>query len=157
MRADDRDPDFELAGFALWVHGWERQESADFWDANWLDITARYRSSFTTVTVSGTIILSLDIEVALAQITKLNETLSGCATFETTEPGFKLSLKAGSRGQLELVVEITPDVVDEKHEFQAEIDQSYLPAALVGLEGILARYSPRGDRPIPSGGSPSKA
>ena len=28
------EPDFKLGGLSLWIHGWEREASQDFWDAN---------------------------------------------------------------------------------------------------------------------------
>jgi hypothetical protein len=39
-------PSLKIDGFALWVHGRQLPESQDFYDGNWLNVTAQRRLSF---------------------------------------------------------------------------------------------------------------
>lgn len=143
------DPDFSLNGFSLWIHGWER-DSAEFWDNNWLDVTAHFKRSgamgSATVVVGGTILHSVDLEQAALAFAKLNDTLQGVAEFVTMDPGFEIKLEALSAGHVRFSLVMVPDV-DELYETSAEIDQSYLSPAVTALQKLLAVYGPRGDRP----------
>ncbi len=49
------EPDIELAGLRIWVHGRQFPDNEDYWDANWLNITA-CGAQGATVRVSGNII-----------------------------------------------------------------------------------------------------
>jgi hypothetical protein len=150
MRLGDLgDADFSLGGFSLWIHGWER-DSAEFWDNNWLDITARFKSGgqmgSATLLVSGTILHSVDLEQAALSFAQITDTLQGVAEFCTMEPGFDIKLEALTAGRVRFTLEMVPGA-DELYEFSAEIDQSYLPAAMAALKNIVKTYGPRGERP----------
>ncbi|MFN2529063.1 MAG: hypothetical protein ABR584_10155 [Candidatus Baltobacteraceae bacterium] len=90
--------------------------------------------------------LSHDLSNFLPELEAVYAKLSGEATFASTEPGFIVMVKALKAGRIEMVVEITPDHINEQHRFQSEIDQSYLIAPIAALKAILATYSPRGKR-----------
>ena len=146
---DSRDSDFSLNGFSLWIHGWER-DSADFWDNNWLDITARFdtggRMGSATVVVLGTVLHATDLEYAANTSAKLAEGLQAVAEFATMEPGFEIKLEALSEGRIGFTLEMVPGV-DEMYEYSAKIDQSYLPPAVAALKSMMKRFGPRGERP----------
>jgi hypothetical protein len=138
------DPDFSLAGFSLWVHQWQYPAASNYDDANWLVVTAEYRSPRTRVVVEGPIVQSFDLRLGLERVRELYRSLEGSATFGSLDPGFEILLEMKTAGQIDLTVDITPDIIGEDHQFRVEIDQSYLPAAIAGLEGILTAYPIRG-------------
>jgi hypothetical protein len=137
------EPDFAIGGFSLWVHGWQFKDSNDYYDANWLRITARQKSLGSTVTVSGAIIEAMDLSRFLLEIEELHESLSGEASLDSHEPNLKVVLEAKAFGHVEMIVQITPDHVSQEHRFRSEIDQSYLSEAITALKAILAVYAPR--------------
>jgi hypothetical protein len=93
-------PAFQLGGFSLWVHGWEKEDSNE----DWLDVTARFVSPdvgdrnawfvspVATVTISGSRAEVSDFEAGLSQIENFYGTSADRAIFESTEPGFKIEL-----------------------------------------------------------------
>jgi hypothetical protein len=137
------EPDFAIGGLSLWIHGWEREDSSNSWDANWLRITARQKSVGSTVTISGAIIQAMDISRFLLEIEELYKNLTGEASLHSYEPNLKVVLEAKGLGHIEMIVHITPDHMSQQHRFQSEIDQSYLPNATAALKAILAVYAPR--------------
>jgi len=143
------DPDFSFRGFSLWIHGWER-DAVDFWDNNWLDITARFKSGgamgSAVIVVAGTILHSTDLEYAAKTFAKLNDSLQGSAEFATLDPGFHLKLEARSTGAIGFTVEMFPGP-DETYEYSTELDQTYLAPAVPALNTVVKAYGPRGERP----------
>ena len=131
------DPAFELAGFSLWVHGRARDETSD-----WLDVTAHFSSQASKITVEGNFALADDLYAGLLQMEKLLSTLKGNAILESTEPGFKIELAAGTRGQLKFELSMTPSFWEE-YRYETEIDQTYLPEPIAQLKNILKTYDPR--------------
>jgi len=49
-------------------------------------------------------------------------------------------MQATSLGHLDLEVDITPDHLNETHQFRIEIDQSYLSDLIAHLHEILGRF-----------------
>jgi len=49
-------------------------------------------------------------------------------------------LHATSLGHLDLEIDITPDHLNETHQFRVEIDQSYLSDLIANLHQILGRF-----------------
>ena len=147
-----RAPDLRLAGFSLWIHGWEvpnNPEQQDYWDANWLRVTAVYRSPGATVTVDGPILQAAELQRFLNGCRSLETTLTGAVEFDSMDPGFRLVLTGNGRGKIELCAQLSADIITEQHQFEAEIDQSYLPDAIDALEGILRTFAPREGRTSP--------
>jgi hypothetical protein len=130
------EPAFELENFSLWVHGWETD-----WTSNWIDITAHFSSLVSSTIIAGTFALAGDLYAGLLQIEELHKTLKGKAVFESTEPGFKIELTAGERGQLKFELTMSPGYWEE-YRYETEIDQSYLPAAIDHLKTIVQTYAP---------------
>jgi hypothetical protein len=140
----NREPDLRLGGFSLWVHRWERPDSQDYSDGNWLVVTAMYRSAGASVIVEGPILHSPDVSRFRNQCEALYEFLRGSAQFDSLDAGFKIVLSSNDYGRIGMAVDITPDIVDEQHRFLSEIDQSYLPDVIKGLNTILQSFAPRG-------------
>ena len=70
----------------------------------------------------------------------MDEELRGKAEFNSLDPGLKFSLEMNKLGQIAFDVDITPDHMTQKHTFEEAINQSYLPAAISGLQKVVDEY-----------------
>jgi hypothetical protein len=50
------EPDLKLAGFQLWVHSRQFPQEEDYWDGNWVNVTAHCAGKGASVWVRGAII-----------------------------------------------------------------------------------------------------
>ena len=145
--ADGRDrfgpPDIKLAGFQLWVHGRQFPDAQDYWDANWLNVTAHCGAEGASVWTSGSILHLGELTQLLSGMKQLYKTLAGEAELPCIEPELHLKLAARGLGQIELEVNITPNNMLQEHRFKFAIDQSYLPEAISGCEKVLVAYPVR--------------
>ncbi|MGD9881272.1 MAG: hypothetical protein AB7U95_14185, partial [Reyranella sp.] len=138
--------DLKLAGLRIWVHGWQFPDTMDYRDGNWLRVTVRCGGDGGSVVVRGPILHLSELTRWTGEAEKLLEALAGEARLSCLEPNLSVLLKAASRGQIMMEVSITPDHLTQKHWFQFEIDQSYLPALIVQCRAILETYPLRGER-----------
>lgn len=126
--ADLGDPDLKVAGFHLWVHGRQFSGSHDCRDGNWLRVTAHCGAPGANVWAQGAIVMVTDIAAFGDECASM---LSGdiqSATVDPFEPELKVSLEAADRlDHVRVQVEITPDHLAKAHQFEFEVDQSYLP------------------------------
>lgn len=141
------EPDVQLAVLSIWVHGYQYPDTSDEWDGNWLRVTARCAAHGATVVASGAILDTVSFLTFQRELSALHDTLQGKAALRSAEPNLSVEVQAvGHSGQVEVVVEITPENVSQAHRFTVELDQSYLPAAILGCQRVLARYPVRGRR-----------
>lgn len=133
------DPDLKINQFKLWIHGRQFPNSNDFWDGNWLNISAYCGESGANVYVNGPLVHLSEIEEWLKLCQDLNQKLDGTATLKFTEPNliFKIELEKGS-GTFSIY--ITPDLINQDHWFHFDIDQSYLSSIISDSKIILKRY-----------------
>ena len=135
------EPDLELVGLRLWVHGREFPDLADFWDSNWLNVTARVEASGARVEIQGPLIRNTEIQAFTEQLRKLNSTLKGTAKLDCLEPALHVSLTADdSVGHIGIAISITPDQLSQRHSFEFGFDQSYLPRLIARCDAILANF-----------------
>jgi hypothetical protein len=122
-------------------HARQFPDAKDYWDGNWLNVTARCESGGSRVEVSGSIIHLGELEKLLTGCERLYSTLTGAAALECIEPNLTVHLEAtGSTGHFSVTVSITPDHMSERHEYRDSLDQSFLPAIIDGCRSILRRY-----------------
>ena len=140
-------PDIKLGSLQIWIHGRQFPDLHDFWDGNWIRVTAHCGSAGASVWVSGPIIHLPEIERWRAQTVKLQDRLTGEAALACMEPELSVSLKAQSLGHIAMEVSITPDNLNQRHWFNFEIDQSYLSALISECGKILDACPIRGERP----------
>jgi hypothetical protein len=133
-------PSIRLDGLRIWVHGRQFPDSDDYWDGNWLKVTANCGGNGATVSVTGPIIHLSELDRWLVQTEGLYRSLAGKANLDCMEPLLSVSLKAKSLGHIKLEVSITPNHLTQKHWFQFEIDQSYLPALVRQCRSLLGTY-----------------
>jgi len=60
-------PDISLSGLKIWISGRQFEDSTDFWDANWLVITAHCSSYFSEVIIQGPIIHLSELELWMSE------------------------------------------------------------------------------------------
>jgi hypothetical protein len=137
-------PDIKIAGLEIWIHGNQFPSSVDYWDGNWLDITAKCTSEGASVWVSGNIIHLPDIEHLKSSCENLYESLKGKAELPCIEPELSVEFKADTLGQITMIVNITPDHLNQDHKFTFGIDQSYLPSLISSCKRILNKYPIKG-------------
>jgi hypothetical protein len=85
-----------------------------------------------------------DIARWLASCEGMSKTLSGEADLVSLERELVVELKMDSPGRLSMRVEITPDHMTQEHNFQFEIDQTYLAGLIESCRKVLAKYPIRG-------------
>jgi hypothetical protein len=139
------EPDIELSGLEIWVHGRQFPDSSDYWDGNWINITAKCTSKNACVWVSGNIMHLPDLKHFMTTSEKLYKNLKGEAKLPCIEPELSVVLKASSLGQIIMTVDITPDHLNQEHKFEFEIDQSYLPGLISSCKKVLKRYRIKGE------------
>jgi hypothetical protein len=136
-------PDLKLAGFQVWVHGYEFPDAEDAWDGNWLRATAHCGASGASVEVRGAFLDTVAVARFRAGMAAMYGTLDGAAALGTDEPTLDVRLTATVHGHIHMHVEITPDHLHQAHSFDFEIDQSYLPRAITQCDALLQRYPVR--------------
>jgi len=138
-------PSLKVGGFALWVHGRQFPDSQDFYDGNWLNLTAHCGASGASVWVEGAILMIPDLERWADQCVALYESLRGEAELRSYEPELRVTISsANTLGHLTMRVEITPEHMRQRHVFNFELDQTYLPQLIRNCREIVAAYPIRG-------------
>jgi hypothetical protein len=139
-------PALKIVGFQLWINGRQFPDSQDYWDGNWLSVTAHCGANGASVWASGAIVMVSDIERWATQCDALYESGQGEAVLQPCEPNLLVSLRSSDRlGHILMCVEITPDHMTQEHRFDFEIDQSYLPSLMAQCRSIIAEYPIRGE------------
>ena len=140
----DRSPDLILAGLSVWALGREFDASEDYWDGNWIRIFARVEAMGSYVELSGPWIRSDEIKAFSEQLALLHRDLRGTAALECTEPMLGAKVVCGTRGQINVTIDATPDHLSQSHRFEFAIDQSYLSETLAGCRRLLDRFPIKG-------------
>jgi hypothetical protein len=141
-------PQIALAGLRLWVHGREFPDHHDFWDGNWLRVTAHCGDRGAEVTAMGSFIHLSEMSRWHEALKEMNETVSGeaqlCGSYEKN---LIVKLKMEKTGHLSIEVEITPDPMTQRHSFWFESDQTYLSELLTQCGSLLSEYPLRNASP----------
>jgi hypothetical protein len=140
-------PQIQLAGLQIWIHGRQFPDDDDFWDGNWLRVTAHCGADGGEVTVSGPIIHLSEIERWRAAIEQMDEALSGRAKLcGDYEPNLTVDLTMDHLGHVAIDVRITPDQLTQSHRFKFEADQTYLRPLLLQCADVLHGFPLRGQK-----------
>jgi len=138
------EPDIKLNGLQIWIHGRQYPNEEDYWDGNWLNVTAHCGSHGADVWTNGDILHVPDLARWLANLEVMNQSLSGEADLVSLEPELSVELKMSGLGQIQMKVEITPDHMTQEHCFLFELDQSYLESLIASCRALLAKYPIKG-------------
>ncbi|MDP3937548.1 MAG: hypothetical protein Q8R92_05355 [Deltaproteobacteria bacterium] len=141
------EPDLKVAGFQLWVHGRQFPDAEDYDDGNWLRVTAHCGASGASVWAQGAILTVTDVAGFGDKCAAMLSGDTKSAALDPIEPELQLSLEEADRlGHVRAQVEITPDHLAQKHRFEFEVDQSYLPGIIRQCSAIVQEYPIRGER-----------
>jgi len=138
------EPDIKLNGLQIWIHGRQYPNEQDYWDGNWLNVTAHCGGKGADVWTNGDILHVPDLVRWLAALEVMNQTTSGAADLVSLEPELSVELKTCGLGQIQMNVEISPDHMTQQHSFQFGLDQSYLEGLIADLRSLLAKYPIKG-------------
>jgi hypothetical protein len=137
-------PDLKLEGLQIWVHGRQFPDLHDYWDGNWLRVTAHCGGGGASVFTTGSIIHLPELDRWRSEAEDISKNLGGEAKLACMEPSLSANLRFGSLGHVTMEVSITPDHMTQRHWFQFEIDQSYLTPFIKQCQSILEAYPIRG-------------
>ena len=144
-------PDLEAAGLQLWVHGRQFPDASDYYDGNWLRVTAHAGGAGADVWTTGSILMTTDLAQWADRCDALDNGKAQDAELSPMEPELKVRIsKKDSLGHFTMRVEITPDNPTQQHQFEFEIDQTFLPRIAGQCRAIVKKYPIRGE--APSGG-----
>jgi len=137
------------------VHGREYPESEDYWDGNWLRVTAHCGAAGAEVSVSGGILHLSEIVRWLAECQQMRDTLVGSAKLDCIEPELDVVLEMTTVGQMSMTVNITPDHLNQRHQLRFDIDQTYLSNIIKGC-GCSPRLPDEGPARLSSSQTPGR-
>jgi hypothetical protein len=140
--SSSRAADFALEGLRIWVHGRQFPDATDNWDANWLNITARYQGRSAVVEVQGPELDTVSFLKFQRELIVMVDSMTGEATLESVEPSVKLTVRfSDGLGHVEARLERSADHLGEGHWFEFNgLDQSHLAGWIGQLKTVLDRY-----------------
>ena len=94
------EPSLQIGRLKLWVHGRQFPLAQDYWDGNWLHVTARCDSASSTVSTIGPIVHLGELAQLLEECERLYESLSGIAKLDCMEPNLGVTLTAKTSGHV---------------------------------------------------------
>ena len=134
-------PDLSVAGLQVWVHGFERPDSAETYDADWLRVTTHCGAGGASVWASGAILTASGFERFAHECQQLYTSLKGSASLSSYEPNLRLTVAAADHhGHVDITVEITPDHMTQAHKFSFELDQTQVFDVARQADEIVARF-----------------
>jgi hypothetical protein len=144
------EPDLQIAGLRVWVHGREFPNAMDYWDGNFLRVTVYCTYPESMVRVHGSLIHLREIVALLRSCEKLYQTLEGRAALECIEPNLGVELLARTGGHIHVTISITPDHMSQEHRFDDSFDQTFLPPIIAACRRILERFPVRQAERLPA-------
>jgi len=132
--------DIELGGLLIWVHGRQFEQAMDYWDGNWLRVTVNCSALGADVWISGPKIHLPEIEKWKEESVTMYSTMAGSASLDCMEPELNVKTSVDKLGHLAVIIDITPHLGTQRHQFKFELDQSYLPKVISGCKSVLERF-----------------
>jgi hypothetical protein len=135
------DADLTICGLRIWIHGRQFPQASDYWDANWLRVTAYCISTHSIVRIQDDPCIHLgELNALLDGCERMYATLQGRAELQCMEPGLSVTLTASGHGHIDVHVSMTPNASGETHLYEDQFDQSYLPPIIQACHAILATF-----------------
>jgi hypothetical protein len=98
------------------------------------------------VEASGSFIRVDELVTFGEELKSLDAALGGTAALRCLEPVLGIRLEGDGFGHIEVMVDITPDLMSQSHSFSFGVDQTYLRPLAAACESILERFPVRGSR-----------
>lgn len=141
MTAELRMDSTEVEHLSIAALGREHAGAEDYWSGNW--VTATISIAVGGFTGQARASLRTDEIHRFNEALKfLNQSLFGAAVLETIEDWISLTVKVGSRGQIEASDQLR-DLAGNRNVLSfelAEVDQTYLPGWISSLDDIETAY-----------------
>lgn len=136
------EPSIAFGPLKIWVHGRQFPDAHDYWDGNWLSVTARCEGAGSRVQVTDPFIHLGELKKWHEDISRLAHTLKGSAELPTLEPTLKVKItdEGATPGHFSFEIDLSGDHISERHHFSGGLDQSYFPGFLAQLSAILREY-----------------
>jgi hypothetical protein len=144
------EPDLTISSLRVWIHGREFPDATDYWDGNWLRVSANCIHPESAVRVHGPIIHLSEVVGLERGCRRLYDTLQGQACLDCVEPTLHVELNAETRGQIIVQITITPNHLAETHRFTGELDQTHLPPIIASCSRILEKFPVREVEKLPA-------
>ncbi|WP_029480811.1 hypothetical protein [Deinococcus marmoris] len=139
------DAQFTLGPLSLNVHAYQFQDATDYWDANWVIVTAEVNlHGQSWVRARGPFLMTAELARFRDELRMVYDCLDAEAGLWTIEPELKVRIEAKATGAIVVEIELTPDHMTQEHHFYLELDQTYLPLAITQLSSILNQFPVRG-------------
>ncbi|GAA4693240.1 WapI family immunity protein [Nocardioides conyzicola] len=137
MTAEFRMGSNDTEHLSITVQGREHAGADDYWDGNWVVSTISVAAGGFTGQVRASLRMD-EIHRFNEGLKFLNQNLFGAAVLESMEHWITLTVKAESRGQIEVVGELTDGAGGGNVlTFElAEVDQTYLASWISSLDDI---------------------
>ena len=139
------EPDLRIAGLSIWVLGREFPDSSDYWDANWLNVCVRVEATQAVVETDGPIIRISELATFIEELERLDRTLAGSASLKCLEPNLDVVIQGNTRGHAMATIKVTPDHLNQSHEFIFGFDQTYFKPLIAQCSKLLSEYPIKGD------------
>jgi len=134
----------KVAGLELWVHDRRSPKAQDYWEGNWLVLTVRCAAVGATVWTTGPMLRVPDLVRWADALDRLHRRPEGVATLTSDEPNLTAVVRStDSAGQLQLVVDITPDPLMQEHRLRFAVERSVLPDLVRQCRAIVKAYPVR--------------
>lgn len=141
-------PDLTLGGLRLWIHGREFPDSTDYYDLNWLVISAICEARGARVWLErAPALMTEELQRWLHALEQLLQGKRRRAALDPMEPYLNITVRdARPHGVWEVEVCLPPDNVNQQHRFRFEVSGEELNRLVQQLRGILERYPVVGER-----------
>ena len=137
------EPAISIAGFKLWVHGREDDENTDYWDGNWLLVSAVCETEGAVVWLEEQTALHGSELVAFVEAGDLLARGRGeeAVLGGSLEPFFSLTLTPGEkRGRFSANLSMTPDVATQSHDFEFSASLAEVEAVVEAARRLLDQW-----------------
>jgi hypothetical protein len=140
------EPDLEVAGFQIWVHGRQFPHSMDSSDGNWLYVTAHAGTPGASVWASGAILEVTNLALWADRCAALASGEAQQAELAPSEPELHVLIRRiDGLSHFAMRVQITPDYRHQEHTFEFAIDQTHLRETTRRCRSIAGAYPVRGE------------
>jgi hypothetical protein len=131
---DDAAPVLRLGGLRLSVSGVAEAAAHE----DWIHALARVEAPGAVVEARGHFLTLAELKRLYDALVRMQRELRGSATLDAMEAMLRVTLTCGSRGDIALTVEISPDPATQAHRFDFALDQTALAPAVAALRRMLS-------------------
>jgi hypothetical protein len=123
------------------VRGRAYRQSQDYWDGNWLLVTAAVRAGKFTGEIPG-MLRAEELQQFSDDLRSFRQSLTGSVVFDTMEGWLNLRIEPSKTGRIAIEGEIQDDVSAPFNnlEFNLEMDQTFLLTPLQQLEQVVKAF-----------------